>query len=92
MEYFLCEYCEKDMHEAYANGDGLSYVPDRYNSANIHYLMCSTPSNILGDIDSKEGDGYTLLIDQVRKLKEENKRLKMEKPMLDTKRKALKLH
>ena len=54
--------------------------------------MCSTPSNILGDIDSKEGDGYTLLIDQVRKLKEENKRLKMEKPMLDTKRKALKLH
>ena len=88
LEYFLCEYCEKEMHEAYANGDGLSYVPGRCNSANIHYLMCSTPSNILGDIDEKEGDSYTLVIDQVGNLKEENKRLKMEKQMLDTKRKA----
>ena len=22
LEYFLCEGCEKEMHEAYANGDG----------------------------------------------------------------------
>lgn len=49
LEYFLCQNCEKEMHQAYANGEELSYVPGRCNSANIHHLMCRTPSNILRD-------------------------------------------
>ena len=75
LEYFLCEGCEKEMLEAYANGDGLSYVSDRCNIASIHHLMCKTPSNIFGDTDCEEGDRYTLLIDQVAKLKEDNELL-----------------
>ena len=72
VEYFLCE---KEMHEAYANGDELSYVPDRCNIASIHHPRCKTMSSIFGDTDCKEGDCYTLLIDQVAKLKEENELL-----------------
>ena len=72
LEYFLCE---KEIHEAYANRDGLSYVPDRCNIAGVHHPMCKTLSNIFGDADCKEGDRYTLLIDQVAKLKEENELL-----------------
>ena len=66
------------MHEAYANGDGLSYVPNRCSSANIHRLMCRMPSNILGDTDCEESDRYTFVTDQVAKLKEENEQLKIE--------------
>ena len=75
LEYFLCEGCEKEMHKAYANGDGLSYVSDRCNIASTHHLMCKTHSNIFGDTDCEEGDRYTFLIDQVTKLKEENELL-----------------
>ena len=38
LEYFLREGCEKEMHEAYANGDELSYVPDRCNIASIYHI------------------------------------------------------
>ena len=46
LEYFLWEGFEKEMHETYANGDGLRYVPDRFNIASINHLMCKTPRAI----------------------------------------------
>ena len=43
----------------------------QYSSSHVW----NTASNIFGDTDCKEGDRYTLLIDQVAKLKEENELL-----------------
>ena len=54
----------------------------------IFIISCVAHRAIYWETDEKEGDSYTLVIDQVGNLKEENKRLKMEKQMLDTKRKA----
>ena len=76
--YVLCEYCKEAMHEAYTKGDGLSYVPDRCNTANVSGMRCRDSRNIFQDTDCEEGNNrYPLSIDQVAKLKEENERLKI---------------
>ena len=40
LDYVLCEYCKEAMHEAYTKGDGLSYVPDHCNTANVSGMRC----------------------------------------------------
>lgn len=55
-------------------------------------MRCPDASNIFQGTDCGEGnDRYTLLIDQVAKLKEQNEWLKIENQMLDSRPKAWKI-
>ena len=75
----------------YVNGDRLSYIPHCCNTGNVSAMRCPD-ARIFFRTDCVEGnDRYTLLIDQVAKLKEENERLKIENQMLDSRHKVWKI-
>ena len=49
LNYVFCEYCKGEMHEAYVNGDRLSYISHCCNTGNVSAMRCPDASNIFQD-------------------------------------------